>query len=228
MKNEKNKHLEKINFDELEKEICFKKFNLILHKNERTNRLFYEKIDKIKYFTPHCIYEYNKYCLNSQFNSYFKELIKLVDNEIKSIGIGAFGDYEYCIEADYNGFEKKCDIKEFGPESNLYYCVGFIVDLIPCKDDFYLVQDFIFDNIYYKKHIDVFKLIFKICNELNIQLIMYTCSMDVLNGFIDALADFNENNSQAIRLDVKEGAINPVCFNFNELIIAKNNDISIF
>lgn len=228
MKTKESKHLEKIHFDELENEIGLKKFNLIVHRNEKDDSIFSIKINRLKTMNHCYIYEYDKYKLDLQYNIYFKEIIKLIDNKVKAISIGTYGNHEYCVIADYADFEKKLDAEKYFENSQLYSCIELVLLLISRKDEFVLISDYYFNGVYYKKYINIFKLILKICNELNIQLIMHSSSNDVLNGFVDALLELDENDSQVIRLDKKEEKIKPVCFYFDELLIAKNNDISIF
>lgn len=226
MENKKSKFLEIKHLDELEKEFFFKKFNLVVHKNERKENLLIselnEKLNNGHYFD---IYNYYKYYNDLKYSNYFKSIIGLIDNKVKSISIGVLSDdvTNYLI-AEYD-----CqDRVKYSFISPIYLCIELVCLLIESENKYLLISEKYFHGVYYKKYKDIFILIFKICNELNVQLIIDTCVNDVFNGFVDALLELDEKDSQVIRIDTKEEKISPVCFDLKELLIAKDNQISIF
>lgn len=226
MENKESKYLEKIHLDELEKEIFLKKFNLVVHKNEKKEKLLISKLDeKLNNCSYFDVDDYYKYYNDLKYSTYFKSIIELIDNKVKLISIGlSSNDFTKYLIAEYD-----CqDTKKYYCLSQINLYIELVILLIESKNKYLLISEKYFHGVYYKKYKDIFILIFKICNELNVQLIIDTCANDVFNGFVDALLELDENDSKVIRIDKKEEKISHVCFDLKELLIAKDNQISIF
>ena len=233
MKNKESMKLKKNHFDELEEELKLKKFNLVVGKNKVGKTLLLSSI-RNKYVIEHdSSKDYNniikryslkdtiKYVLDKKFSNYFIDLIKLIDNEIIDLYLEYY-DNCYILKAVY-----KNHIEEIEVNSAISDLFKTVHNLIYCRNGVAVIDDFCI-KVHYSLYKEIFKKIFTICNDFDIRLCISTFSTDVFNGFIDALMELDEKDSQVIRLDKKEEKINPVCFNLDELIISKKNNIDIF
>jgi len=116
-------------------------------------------------------------------------------------------------------------IKSMGDGINRILTI--ILAMVNCQNGFLLIDEFE-NGLHYKAQEKLWKIIFKLAKDLNVQVFATTHSSDCINSFSRVL-DSNEYNitGQFIRLNNQDGIIQPEVINSEVLKIADNQKIEL-
>ncbi len=123
------------------------------------------------------------------------------------------------------------NFKDFVPLSIIGEGVKKLLDiylaLINAKGGVLLIDE-IENGIHYTIQPKLWKLIFEMAENLNVQVFATTHSWDAVEGFQKALSEFHDpDQGQLIRLDEFDGEISTTLFDAKELNIATRNNIEV-
>ena len=120
---------------------------------------------------------------------------------------------------------ERLPIKSMGDGINRILTI--ILAMVNCQNGFLLIDEFE-NGLHYKVQEKLWKIIFKLAKDLNVQVFVTTHSSDCINSFSKVLNN-NEYNvtGQFIRLDNRNGIIQPETINADVLQIADNQKIEL-
>ena len=120
---------------------------------------------------------------------------------------------------------ERLPIKSMGDGINRILTI--ILAMVNCQNGFLLIDEFE-NGLHYKVQEKLWEIIFKLAKDLNVQVFATTHSSDCINSFSRVLDD-NEYNvtGQFIRLDNRDGIIQPEIINSDVLKIADNQKIEL-
>ena len=102
--------------------------------------------------------------------------------------------------------------------------LSVILSIVNSKNGICLIDE-IENGIYYRKQLDLWKIIFFLVNELNVQLFATTHSLDCVRSF-SSMAENGEMN-RLIRLEKRKTGPFAICYAPQELKIALDNEIEL-
>lgn len=152
------------------------------------------------------------------------EALQIIEPEIKRIGFRN-------EEPERQAVIKLSTIDEVIPISDLgdgiHRILTIILAAVNCQNGFLLIDEFE-NGLHYSVQEKLWKIIFKLAKDLNIQVFATTHSNDCISNFSKVLNEENDGvTGQLIRLDNKNGKIKATKFLPKELIIATKRDIEI-
>jgi AAA15 family ATPase/GTPase len=114
-------------------------------------------------------------------------------------------------------------LKSMGDGIN--HILTMILALVNAENGFLLIDEFE-NGLHYTVQEQLWKIIFKLAKDLNVQVFATTHSKDSISSFIQALK-YSENSTSGklIRLENINGEIQPVEYSRDELLIADKHDI---
>ena len=101
-----------------------------------------------------------------------------------------------------------------------------ILALVNAKDGYLLIDEFE-NGLHYKVQQDLWKMIFQLATELNVQVFATTHSEDCVEAFENVLNNGNQNEGLFIRLEKRGEVIKSVLFDAKELQVATDHAIEI-
>ncbi len=104
--------------------------------------------------------------------------------------------------------------------------LGITLSLVTSKDGVFICDE-IESGLHYSVLLDVWRLIFKTAQELNIQVFAATHSSDCIKAFQRAAEEDKEDEGMLIRLVRKGDKIKAILFNEDELETVVENDIEV-
>jgi hypothetical protein len=104
--------------------------------------------------------------------------------------------------------------------------LGIILALVNAKDGMLLVDE-IENGIHYSIMAELWRLIFRVADELNVQVFATTHSWDCLAGFQSAAVGDQNNMGMLIRLERRKGEIQATLFDEDELTTATRERIEV-
>jgi len=121
--------------------------------------------------------------------------------------------------------EKPVDISAMG--EGTIRLLGLILSMVNSKNGILLIDE-IENGIHYSSQAKLWDLVFRIAEEMNIQVFATTHSWDCISGFSNALSKFHDQSQgQLIRLSEKNGIIKTTVFYANDLSIAARENIEV-
>ena len=102
--------------------------------------------------------------------------------------------------------------------------LSVILSIVNSKNGICLIDE-IENGIYYRKQLDLWKIIFFLVNELNVQLFATTHSLDCVRSF-SSMAENGEMN-RLIRLEKRKTGPFAICYAPQELKVALDNEIEL-
>ncbi len=118
----------------------------------------------------------------------------------------------------------KLPIKRFG--NGMTRLLGLSLALSSCRDGVLFVDE-IESGLHYSVLPDVWKLIFKTAEDLNVQVFATTHSYDCIEAFAQAAIEDEESKGNLIRLENKNGLIKAVTFSEDELETVTRRNIEV-
>ena len=101
-----------------------------------------------------------------------------------------------------------------------------ILALVNAKDGYLLIDEFE-NGLHHKVQQDLWKMIFQLATELNVQVFATTHSEDCVEAFENVLNNGNQNEGLFIRLEKRGEVIKSVLFDAKELQVATDHAIEI-
>lgn len=103
---------------------------------------------------------------------------------------------------------------------------GLVLALVSSSNGFLMVDE-IETGLHYSVQIDMWRLVFKVARQLNVQVFATTHSSDCIRAFEQAAREDKEEEGILIRLEEKQGKIRAVTFDERKLEIAAREDIEV-
>lgn len=155
--------------------------------------------------------------------------LKIIEDNIDRVNFITADDYPRSRErkavAKLKNNDKILPLKSMGDGINRILTI--ILALVNSSDGFLLIDEFE-NGLHHSVQEQLWKVIFKLSKDLNIQVFATTHSEDCIRSFTEVLNEIeNINDGKLIRLENKNGQIRQVEFNASELQIATNNDIEV-
>lgn len=122
------------------------------------------------------------------------------------------------------GIDEKVPLESFGEGMNRL--LGLALALVNSSNGILLIDE-IETGFHYSILPDVWKLIFKMAKDLNVQVFATTHSKDCIEAFTQAAIDDEESDGMLIRLENKDGKIRAVNFNEDELETVERRNIEV-
>ncbi len=104
--------------------------------------------------------------------------------------------------------------------------LGIALALVNVKDGLLLIDEFE-NGLYYSAQPDVWRLIFRVASQLNVQVFATTHSWDCIKAFQKAAGEDQQEEGLLIRLESKNGKIVAIPFDEEELGIATREQIEV-
>ena len=101
-----------------------------------------------------------------------------------------------------------------------------ILALVNASDGYLLIDEFE-NGLYHRVQEDLWTMIFKLAQELNVQVFVTTHSDDCIRSFEHVLSEGNQKEGQFIRLEKDGDTIYPVLFDAKQLQVATDHAIEI-
>ena len=120
-------------------------------------------------------------------------------------------------------FDSPIPLRTFGDGVNRLF--GIVLSLCNAKNGVLLVDEFE-NGLHYSVQENIWKIIFRMAAELNVQVFATSHSRDCVQAFQEAASD-SPQDGVLIRLTRKGEAVIPTVFQENELEIATRNDIEV-
>lgn len=104
--------------------------------------------------------------------------------------------------------------------------LGIALALVNTRDGLLLIDEFE-NGLHYSAQPDLWRLIFRVASQLNVQVFAATHSWDCLRAFQEAAQEDAQNEGLLIRLESKKGKIVPTLFDERKLGIATREQIEV-
>lgn len=104
--------------------------------------------------------------------------------------------------------------------------LSIILAIVNSKNGICLIDE-IENGIYYRKQLDLWKIIFFLVDQLNVQLFATTHSLDCVRSFSSMAENGNGEMNQLIRLEKRKKGPFAICYAPQELKVALDNEIEL-
>jgi len=103
---------------------------------------------------------------------------------------------------------------------------GIVLALVNARDGLLLVDE-VDSGLHYTVHPALWRLVFQIAAQLNVQVFATTHSWDCIEGFQQAAQEMEGAGGMLIRLERRQGHIVPILFDTSRLSIATRQEIEV-
>ncbi|ACL06653.1 conserved hypothetical protein [Desulfatibacillum aliphaticivorans] len=151
--------------------------------------------------------------------------LQIVDKRIKAVsmigGEGRQSQRKAIVRVD--GLISPVPLRSFGDGLNRLF--GIVLSLVNARGGMLLIDEFE-NGMHYSVQEDVWRAIFKLSTQLDVQVIATSHSWDAIKAF-QKVANEDPEEGVLIKLSRKGDEIIPTIFNENELLIATQNQIEV-
>jgi predicted ATP-dependent endonuclease of OLD family len=103
---------------------------------------------------------------------------------------------------------------------------GLVLALVNARDGILLVDE-VDSGLHYTVYPALWRLIFQVAADLNVQVFATTHSWDCIEGFQQAAQQVDDEAGMLIRLERRQGHIVPILFDTSRLSIATRQEIEV-
>ena len=121
------------------------------------------------------------------------------------------------------GFKRPIPLRSFGDGLNRLF--GIVLSLVNAKDGFLLIDEFE-NGMHHTVQLDVWRAIFRLARQLNIQVFATSHSWDAVDAFQKAAAE-DPSEGLLVRLSKKGDSVIPTLFREDELAVATREHIEV-
>ncbi len=175
-------------------------------------------------FTRTLGYLWDKIALTDNENDVV-DALRIIDPQIQAVSmVGAEGSQKTrkAIVRVSNIYDP-VSLRSFGDGLNRLF--GIILSLVNSKDGLLLIDEFE-NGLHYSVQVDVWRVIFKLANRLDIQVVATSHSWDAIEAFQQAASEV-EDEGVLIRLTRRGEEIIPTVFREDELAIVTRDHIEV-
>ncbi len=156
---------------------------------------------------------------------YVIEALKIIEPDTERIAFVSKGSKERFAVIKLSKQDDILPLKSMGDGINRI--LSIILALVNCENGFLLIDEFE-NGLHYTVQEQLWKIIFKLAKQLNIQVFITTHSEDCISSFEQVLNDSRKKiGGKLIRLDNINGVIKQTEFSPKELKIANEQDIEL-
>ena len=156
---------------------------------------------------------------------YVVEALRIIEPDTEKLAFVADSSVEKrSPEIKLSKSKQRVPLKSMGDGMNRILTI--ILALVNSKDGYLLIDEFE-NGLHHKVQQDLWKMIFQLATELNVQVFATTHSDDCVEAFENVLNDGNQNEGLFIRLEKQGEIIRPVLFDAKELQVATDHAIEI-
>jgi energy-coupling factor transporter ATP-binding protein EcfA2 len=123
-----------------------------------------------------------------------------------------------------SGMDEPIPLRSLG--DGMQRILGIALALVNAKDGMLLIDEFE-NGLHYSVQPDIWRLIFKVANRLNVQVFATTHSADCIKAFRKAAQEDTNEEGMLVRLENKNGDIKAILFDERRLGIATDEEIEI-
>jgi AAA15 family ATPase/GTPase len=161
----------------------------------------------------------------SEKEKYVIEALKIIESRTERIAFVGETPRERAAVIKLSNNSNILPLRSMGDGINRILTI--ILALVNSDNGFLLIDEFE-NGLHHTVQEQLWDIIFKLAQQLNVQIFVTTHSEDCISGFQNILnSPTNSLDGKLIRLDNENGVIKQVEFNAQELRIANNNDIEI-
>lgn len=168
------------------------------------------------------------YVASKPEEQYLVDALKLIDKNVESISFikdeSKLDGRKAVVGRDRN----RLPLKSMGDGMNrlLTIILGLVVASDDGRDSFLLIDEFE-NGLHYTVQEDLWRMIFKLAKELNVQVFATTHSNDCIRAFENVLNENNQSEGQFLRLDKFDDQIVPTLYSASELATATDHLIEV-
>ena len=121
-------------------------------------------------------------------------------------------------------FNRRVPLRSFGDGMNRLF--GIILSLVNVSDGILLIDEFE-NGMHYSVQVNAWRLVFHLAQELNVQVVATTHSLDCIAGFRQAATESEEVEGMLVRIDRHGDIMRAVEYTEEDLVVAINQRIEI-
>lgn len=152
--------------------------------------------------------------------------LRVIDNEIERITMitdrETRPDRYPIVRKPY--LKKPLPLRSLG--DGMIRALGIALSLVNAQNGFLLIDEFE-NGLHYSIQLDLWRLIFRTANKLNVQVFATSHSWDCIEAFQKASLEDEQQQGMLIRLEKKKDEITPVLFDERKLSIATREHIEV-
>jgi AAA15 family ATPase/GTPase len=149
--------------------------------------------------------------------------LKIINSNIERIAIVGEGVGKHFI-IKHKNFPKLIPLSSLGEGVSRILCI--LLHIINHQNGVLLIDEFE-NGLHYEIQYEVWQMLFKLAQELNVQVFATTHSFDCIKAFTQVANEDKEQSGVLIRLEQKEDKIVPVHFSEEELEIITRRDVEV-
>ena len=161
----------------------------------------------------------------SDKEKYLIDALQIVEKSIDRLTFISDNERERYAIVKKKNFERTFPLKSMGDGINRILTI--ILALLNVENGYLFIDEFE-NGLHYTVQEDLWKIIFHLSEQLNIQVFVTTHSSDCINAFQKVMnSSQNKVSGQYIRLENKNGLIREVSYTGEEIRYASENDIEV-
>lgn len=152
--------------------------------------------------------------------------LKVIDKDIDRVALVSEGDpttSRYAIVKTKNS-RRPFPLRSLG--DGMSRVLGVALSLVNCQNGILMVDEFE-NGLHYSIQLDLWRLIFKVARQLNVQVFATSHSWDCIEAFQKAAVEDVHQQGMLVRLEKKDGQIIPTLFDERKLSIATREQIEV-
>ena len=150
---------------------------------------------------------------------YVVDALKIIDDTISAVFMVGEAAYRQTRTAVVSSdkFERRVPLRSFGEGMNRLF--GIVVSLINAEDGILLIDEFE-NSMHYSVLVDVWRMIFRLAEKMNVQVLATTHSFDCVAGFRQAAAELDQSEGFLVRIDRRGNQMRVVEYTEEDLQVA--------
>jgi predicted ATPase len=164
--------------------------------------------------------------LLTERESYVIQALQIIDRSISAVGmIGdtSSGNSRIAVVRS-NNFNRRVPLRSFGDGMNRLF--GVILSLVNVSGGILLIDEFE-NGMHHAVQVEAWRLVFRLANELDVQVLATTHSFDCVAGFMQAASETEESEGVLVRIDRYGNQMRAVEYTEEDLLVAVNQRIEV-
>ena len=164
--------------------------------------------------------------LLTERQEYVIQGLQIIDRTISAVGmIGdtSSGNSRIAVVRSDN-FNRRVPLRSFGDGMNRLF--GVILTLVNVSGGILLIDEFE-NGMHHTVQVEAWRLVFRLANELDVQVLATTHSFDCIAGFMQAAAEMEESEGVLVRIDRYRNEMRAVEYTEEDLLVAVKQRIEV-
>ena len=156
---------------------------------------------------------------------YVIEALQIIDPKISAVSMVAEGSRQSRVAVvRSDNFTHRVRLRSFGDGMNRLF--GIILSLVNIRGGILLIDEFE-NGMHHTVQVDVWRMIFRLAHELNVQVLATTHSWDCIAGFAKAAAEEKGVDGLLVRIDRLGDRVRPVEYGEEDLQVVTQQQIEV-